>query len=155
MLPKSQKNNYNGLPKAIRPSMETYLYLQMDHPCSTQKEIWLKRLLPLVTHEWGWWEVGGAGTKGLTTCLVPSLIWKFFHLSTWSWDSEQRRPCNIPWYIVDAQQIFINFTFNVFVIFFNKISPDVLNLWMTYLRHPRLSYGNCFPVEETCSCCWK
>lgn len=139
-------NIYNGLPKAREPSRETHLYLQMGQPCFTPRDL-IQEADSFAAHEWR------ARTKGLTTCLVLSLIWKFSHLSTWLWDSEQRRPCYIPWsvwYIVDAQEIFINLAFNVFVMFFKKMSPDVLNLWMTYYRDLRFSYGNCFPMEDTC-----
>ena len=89
-----------------------------------------------------------AGTQGLT--IWPcTLICKFSHLFTWLWDSVQRRPCSSPhsaWYIADAQQIFVNITFNVSAISFNKLSPNVFNLWMTYLRHQRFSYSS--PMEE-------
>ena len=42
--------------------------------------------------------------------------------------------------------LIVNITFNVSVIFFNKHSPNVLTLWMTYLRHLRFSYSS--PMEE-------
>lgn len=93
----------------------------------------------------GW----GQGHRDSPYGRVLSLIGKFSHLFPWLWDSVQRRPCYSPrsaCYIADAQQIFVNITFNVSVIFLNKLSLNVLNLWMTYLRHLRFSYSS--PMEE-------
>lgn len=119
----------------------------MEKPCLNPKEIWLDKDAASFCNTWA--EGRDKGTHHMALHCLWSGSSLIFPLNCEI--SVQRTPCYSPcsaWYVVDAQRIFINIAFNVFVIFFNKMSPNVLNLWMTYLRHLRFSYSNCFPMEE-------